>query len=725
MSYINKLRTTLKKRKNQQDQRGLDLRKNYSSFWMDDDKYNRFSGLSSHNASYSTDLVKIVKLLNYRKAVTNFVKIVTKQEIPVSWYGGSSYTDGKSINLTTDIKDTNFDVVVGLALHEASHIVLSDFSLLQKIAQNTEPTVKDFLDRMPHWVSESEMKSFIKDVLNWVEDRRIDHFIFSTSPGYKAYYHKMYDHYWNSKDIHKGFLSAKLANPTDLQHWLFNIINTLNPSFNPAAMPGLSEVVKLIDVRNISRLQSSADSLAVALAVAGVVADQMIPGQGGNDSNQSQNQQDEDKPQGAGSSDTGGQKADQNSENGTPESGGDDNSSNPGDDQIELTPDEMAAIEKAFAEQKEFLRGETGKKVGTNKLQKSLTQMQDSAMTVQTVGEGAVKSCTAVVFDLAKDAARFAQYHSLVAQKEELRKAPKRDNAKYTQVSDQITTLHEAFRDFETYLHDERLKLIQTGLEYGALLGKKLTMHNESRERIDNRLRTGKMDAKRIAHAGYGIEGIFKQIHIDKYKQAVIHISVDASGSMNGNKWNSALKMVAAIGKAISTTQNIRLQVSFRSTTDNKSEPLIYFAYDSKINDLAHLVRVLQLMGCNSLTPEGLCFEAMLKQHMLIGGSTEVDSYFLNISDGEPSCSGYHGSSAVRHTKQWVQRLRSDLKMQVISYFVSNNKDIQESFLRTSCGKDFQTMYGKDACAINPDSVIELARTLNKKFLSAKLSSSI
>jgi hypothetical protein len=130
-------------------------------------------------------------------------------------------------------------------------------------------------------------------------------------------------------------------------------------------------------------------------------------------------------------------------------------------------------------------------------------------------------------------------------------------------------------------------------------------------------------------------------------------------------------------------------------------------------------------MGCNSLTPEGLCFEAMLKQHMLIGGSTEVDSYFLNISDGEPSCSGYRGSSAVRHTKQWVQRLRSDLKMQVISYFVSSNKDIQESFIKTSCGKDFQTMYGRDACAINPDSVIELARTLNKKFLSAKLSSSI
>ena len=32
----------------------------------------------------------------------------------------------------------------------------------------------------------------LKNLLNYVEDRRIDYFIFKNSPGYKGYYHSMY-----------------------------------------------------------------------------------------------------------------------------------------------------------------------------------------------------------------------------------------------------------------------------------------------------------------------------------------------------------------------------------------------------------------------------------------------------------------------------------------------------------------------------------------------------
>ena len=38
----------------------------------------------------------------------------------------------------------------------------------------------------------------LKNMLNYVEDRRIDYYVFSTSPGYKGYYHSMYDKYFHS-----------------------------------------------------------------------------------------------------------------------------------------------------------------------------------------------------------------------------------------------------------------------------------------------------------------------------------------------------------------------------------------------------------------------------------------------------------------------------------------------------------------------------------------------
>jgi hypothetical protein len=35
--------------------------------------------------------------------------------------------------------------------------------------------------------------SIIKDLLNWIEDRRIDFYIYSSAPGYRMYYEAMYD----------------------------------------------------------------------------------------------------------------------------------------------------------------------------------------------------------------------------------------------------------------------------------------------------------------------------------------------------------------------------------------------------------------------------------------------------------------------------------------------------------------------------------------------------
>ena len=105
---------------------------NYSSFWLDDNYDNDIdilTGLSTKKPGKD-----LIKLAGYQRAIANFVNIVTGKHVPVKFkQNGNSYTDGKSIVISSNLKDKDFDPAVGLALHEGSHILLSDFEFLQKI----------------------------------------------------------------------------------------------------------------------------------------------------------------------------------------------------------------------------------------------------------------------------------------------------------------------------------------------------------------------------------------------------------------------------------------------------------------------------------------------------------------------------------------------------------------------------------------------------------------
>ena len=710
-------RKALKQRSKFIDDRGLDTRKNYSSFWMDDrwDNASKFSGLGESVRSGS-DVVKLVKLSNYRRAITNFVKIVTKQDIPVQWAGSMSYTDGKSITLSTDIKDNNFDVTVGLALHEASHIILTNFDSLERLRKLQYPSVKAFDMLFPHNLDT------IKSLLNWVEDRRIDNFIFTTSPGYKAYYHKLYDYYWNSKDITKGFLSAKHREVT-VDNYMFHIINMMNPSFNTKAMPRLDEIAKLVDLRNIVRVKSTDESMEIAVAIAHIIFEE-VANSGNKAQQKPQPTDDMDEQDGTGMSMSG------DGADGTD----DDGDSADGDDSIpteEMTQSELNAIDKAIDKQKDFLDGKTGKKSATKKLAKQLDKVAEQSIEVQTVGgEDGVGNITALLYDFTNntkvlEAAALAD--KLMAL-ENSKGAYSDKEAIRSEIQNLLDTdvMH-------TYISSNYSEQIQAGYEMGGLLGKRLQLHNETRERVDTRLRSGRIDNKRLAHAGYGIESIFKQIHVDKYKKANLHISLDGSGSMGGSKWENTIRMTAAIVKAATYTQNINVQVSVRITVSAGAgdTPANVMMYDSRKNKLNQFTSAFKLFSPMSMTPEGLCFEAMIKKNLLLSSTSDVDSYFLNLSDGGPGCTNYNGDAAVRHTKKQVDKMKTVFNMQVISFFitsVSTSLDKEEAYARLvqrfneeyGEGRNFKLMYGKDATVVAADNAIQIAKELNKKFLTVQ-----
>ena len=101
----------------------------HSFFWMG---RNIPDGMTSIGIVDLDDRATAHLLYGIQKAISNFVRILTSKDIPVRFMlKDESYTDGKSITLTSSITEDNIDSLVGLALHEASHIMSTDFYVIK------------------------------------------------------------------------------------------------------------------------------------------------------------------------------------------------------------------------------------------------------------------------------------------------------------------------------------------------------------------------------------------------------------------------------------------------------------------------------------------------------------------------------------------------------------------------------------------------------------------
>ena len=119
------------------------------------------------------------------------------------------------------------------------------------------------------------------------------------------------------------------------------------------------------------------------------------------------------------------------------------------------------------------------------------------------------------------------------------------------------------------------------------------------------------------------------------------------------------------------------------------------------------------MLQSSGTTPEGLCFEAVMKS--IINDSKGKDSYFVNYSDGMPMFGNndieYYYAGAIRHTKSQVDSMRRN-GIKILSYFISGGYESERE------SADFKSMYGSDAQYINVQNVSAVARTINKKMLA-------
>lgn len=207
------------------------------------------------------------KLVSYQRSIANFVEILTGTNIPVNYATkGDSKTDGNTITISSNVNENTLDSVVGLALHEASHILLTDFEYVHKF------TTK--LNKITPNPIPPEDTSLCFLLFNFIEDRRIDHFIYSTSPGYRIYYDKMYERYFFSDEV-DNILKNYYKTPTK-DAYLCRIINLFNQNNDLNALPALDDVYNVVDIENIDRLKSTRDSLELAIKIYNLIKPHIV-----------------------------------------------------------------------------------------------------------------------------------------------------------------------------------------------------------------------------------------------------------------------------------------------------------------------------------------------------------------------------------------------------------------------------------------------------------------
>ena len=685
---------------------------NYGGFWL-----NRGDAdVSMDGRSSASSVVKAIKLNNYQKAIGNFVKILSQRDVPVIFKGSESYTDFDSVVIAGNINEKNFDVIAGLALHEASHLKHT-----QKEVLNTFMKEYDRLD-----------KREIKDMLNWIEDRRIDTIVFKNCPGYKGYYHKMYDHYFRNKDIAKMLKSPKYCTPT-MENFFAHIISMMSPAFDSRRLVGLTEITKLIDVNNISRLEDTAAALALAEEVVAKINEIIKEAQtqeedeqpGAGENEEQEDQEDQEDQSGPDSSDEEEQDTEGDGSGGTEGdegAGEEDGEGNEGPEMQDLTPQEEQKVREALEEAKEQVAGKVAKKDISKSVGKKIVKLQDTEIDYAAVGPYEKKQ-DCLIYRLDKEVGKIATITKANQTLNDLRQQDKLTT--YGSVKETMPEQRDAERLLRQYdgpagLNGlsyakgrfKNMTQVNEGLQLGAMLGRKLLTRRESRSLETTRLRSGRIDNKRLAHAGYGIENIFSQIHIEKYKKANIHLTIDASGSMGGSRWMNSIKMAAAIGKAVSMIDGLELQVSMRETDIGIDSPVISIIYDSRTNRLGHLTSLLNIYDCNSMTPEGLCLEAMLKKNLLTPSTEECDSYLINICDGAPGCGNYGGRNALNHTRKQVKRINNELGIKHVGFFFGDDKGRGFS--------QFKEMYGGKESKALPDAsnATAIATHMNKELMN-------
>lgn len=800
----------------------------HSVFWLGEALYRSMGEMPENTPEYAMLLSSI------KKGVANYVRIVTGREIPVHFNTGKqSYaTANDHIIIAASDNPKKIDVNVGLALHEAAHLRLS-----KKTATPESIPLYSFLDVLKkegtYFISSNlrndmlrlnrsgdDVIKEIKLVVNVLEDRRIDQWMYSAMPGYRPYYEALYNELWHSPTINKALRSPLTHRPL-LKYYRLHITNLTNANAHPDYLPGLRNIWNLINLPTISRLSNDPlwegwqkdareykngiysynpekmpELLRTAIRIVEIMyANALRPDQvpdddniledmarekmkvskpskkakqeeepeelpdeddfGSDDTPSSDGSEDSSEPSDEDSDDESGEErstddvdddeGDVDDDEGDDSDSSEEDSEDMGDDEDDSdewssdestdggsdrgtdksvdgseasklpdTKDDQPVkkakrdfkeddLDKAMRTQEKLLEGEVEKEKITDSVQREVEAVESSGAELKLVGDTFKSKCTCIVYNLLTN---------------DLLHSPSFSFSKLKATLPQLCT--------------SSVIGIKEGEQLGNLLAHRLRIMADESTLIYTRQQHGKLDKRLISGLGYGAENVFNHSLTERMDPVMLHLSLDASTSMEGEKWKNAIVLATALAKAAEKVRTLDVVISMRAG-DAQSRAQIAVVYDSRTDRFTKVRQMFPYLHPSGGTPEGLAFEAIKEK--FIDKTRSVRRYFVNISDGEPclfwtTSTGsvrYEGEPAWAHTARQIKDFRN-AGITVLSYFVyapsrsvgwydpsANSNLSREEYSK----KAFSAMYGRDAAFINVNSMSDITRTLNSMFLSS------
>jgi len=550
-------------------------------------------------------------LAQVQRGITNFVKILTGKNIPVEYaISGDSMTDGEMVYISSKINQNTIDYTVGLALHEASHVLLTDFGYLNK----EKGKVLEYEYKIPE-----EDINDVFTLVNFVEDKRIDNFVYSTAPGYQFYYEELYRKSFYNEIVDKNLQNDTFIKPT-WDAYFFRIINIFNRNSELDALPGLKEVGDLLAFDRINMLQSTRDSVQLAVNIYNIIKPHIVEEKG--ESNDDKNSQ----------------------ENKTREH---------------------------VDRQKNFINSQYRKKRVHKNVKNQINKLADDSTKIK--------------------------------------------NYKINKNSSLPIIITDKWEDYFSSHFNHCDSAVDKGFSLGKKLLKKLKVRNNIKKDIFENQKKGKLNSKKLFQATYN-ENLFYRVEKEDFKNVFLHISLDLSGSMRGEKLEKTIQTSVAIAYAACHLKNFDVEISLRGTIEknkNKTDhtPLLAYAFNSKKHSVKSLKDFKNINICG-MTPEGICLDEIRKTLPKNTHSQEV--YLLNISDGLPNISSvsYNFSTAVNHASQVVKEYKKD-NIKVLSYFIHDVWDKGKKSKDT-----FGKIYGKNARYIDVNDISLVADSINSLLLS-------
>lgn len=711
----------------------------HSNYWLNKDL---FATGGDGNADERVDVARIAKLAAVRRAIANFVNILSGKEVPVEYSSGkSSYTDGTKVVIAAEDDPSKFDVMVGLALHEGSHVLLSDFTFLQGIAHirdmiksqyvpdtwrpgnqivgssgsPTSSVVDDMLpaslravlggapvpvqDKLrslydlsdtywasPYWKHAMEMLKDLCDIMNILEDRRIDKYVYQNARGYRPYYDALYNRYFFTAEVGKNLrFNPEWRKPT-IENYINRLLFVFHPAAKVDAMPGLDTLYQMMDLSTIERVAPSADPVHmkelptfqttpilwqeachlyahILSLTSNAIREGHMP-----------------KP------------AEESLASKAVESLNDlpnlDHGMEPAPVEKDTKGKQGVEVEGKFNPTKAAKDLQEAKKVMDNNVKKKQLKKNEKDAV------DALEQANAQVVDIKGDG--IPEGKCLVTRK--VTKA----------LLDQDWFIFGSPHIWDT---TSRANAIAAGRRMGAILHHRLQVRNDPVVTKQSRLPHGGLDRRLLAQLGMDITSVFQKSRVDQHKPVVLHLSIDASGSMSGGKWYKTLTVATAVAYLSSKLTNVDAVISVRGGHDM---PMVAILFDSRKDQLRTFLDIVRYISPAGSTPEGLCFKATMD--LVLENAATHDVYFINFSDGEAAFAikrkgvgyvSYYGDIAANHTRKQICTMR-EAGVKVLSYFITDSGHANPNSKRL-----FTVMYGADASFVNVENAGDVLRTLN------------